>query len=170
MTVIPTLATERLFLRPMSIDDWEPYAAFMRSERARHMGGPFGVSAAWGMFCADHAQWDLLGSGALMMENRESGHCLGQVGINAGPLFPEYEIGWLVFAEAEGFGFAFEAASALLDWARRVRRLETLVSYVDPNNQRSCRLAERLGATLDDRAARPAPESLVYRHFGRPQT
>ena len=78
MTVIPTIATERLFLRPMSIDDWEPYAAFMRSERARHMGGPFGVSAAWGMFCADHAQWDLLGSGALMIENRESGHCLGQ--------------------------------------------------------------------------------------------
>jgi len=101
-----------------------------------------------------------------MLEERESGLCLGQVGINSGPLFPEDEIGWLVFPEAEGRGFASEAASALLDWARRVKRFKTLVSYVDPKNERSCRLAERLGATLDEQAARPDPADLVYRHFG----
>lgn len=165
MTAVPTIVTERLLLRPMTADDWEPYSALMLSERARYMGGPFSVKVAWGMFCADHAQWDLFGAGALMLEDRDTRACLGQVGINSGPLFPEKEIGWLVFPEAEGRGYAFEAASALRDWARTVRRLNTLVSYVDPQNERSCRLAERLGATLDGNAPRPDPTDLVYRHF-----
>lgn len=165
MTAVPTIVTERLLLRPMTADDWEPYSALMLSERARYMGGPFSVKVAWGMFCADHAQWDLFGAGALMLEDRDTRACLGQVGINSGPLFPEKEIGWLVFPEAEGRGYAFEAASALRDWARTVRRLNTLVSYVDPQNDRSRRLAERLGATLDGTAPRPDPTDLVYRHF-----
>lgn len=165
MTAVPTIITERLLLRPMTADDWEPYSALMLSERARYMGGPFSVKVAWGKFCADHAQWDLFGAGALMLEDRDTRACLGQVGINSGPLFPEKEIGWLVFPEAEGRGYAFEAASVLRDWARTVRRLNTLVSYVDPQNDRSRRLAERLGATLDGTAPRPDPTDLVYRHF-----
>lgn len=67
-----------------------------------------------------------------------------KVGINSGPLFPEQEIGWLVFPEAEGQGYAFEAASALREWARRERGLSTPVSYVDPD--------------------------LVFRHFGGPSS
>ena len=165
MTSIRTLTTARLFLRPMRSSDWPAYAAFMASERTHHMGGPFATDRAWGMFCADHAQWDFYGVGALMMEDRDSGQCLGQVGINTGPLFPDYEIGWLVFPEAEGRSYAFEAASALRDWARTVRSLPSLVSYVHTGNTRSCRLAQRLGAVLDPTATGHAPDDLVYRHF-----
>jgi len=166
MATIPTLTTSRLILRRMGMGDWESYRCFMASDCARHMGGPFTPAVAWGMFCADHAQWSLLGCGALMIEHQDSGDCLGQVGINHGPLFPERELGWLVYPEAEGHGFAFEAATALRDWARETRNFETLVSYIDPANLRSIRLAERLGATLDPQAARPDPGDLVYRHFG----
>jgi RimJ/RimL family protein N-acetyltransferase len=136
----------------------------MVSERSHYMGGPFSLRAAWGMFCSDHAQWDFWGCGALMLENRETAKCVGQVGINYGPLFPEWELGWLVYQEEEGHGYAFEAAVALRDWASGVRRLPTLVSYIDPDNIRSRKLAERLGATLDLTAPRPDPRDLVYRH------
>lgn len=163
--MIPTLVTDRMLLRPMSFDDWVPYVALLGSERARYMGGPFSVKEVWGMFCADHAQWQLFGAGALMLEDRTTGACLGQVGINSGPLFPEQELGWLVFPEAEGGGYAFEAASALREWARKVKRLKTLVSYVDPQNDRSCKLAKRLGAVLDVNAPRQDPTDLVFRHF-----
>ncbi|MFT8655583.1 MAG: GNAT family N-acetyltransferase [Acetobacter papayae] len=166
MALIPTLNTQRLRLRPMNLNDWPAYAAFMASDRCRHMGGPFAPDRAWGLFCADHAQWDFFGVGALMMEDHESGCCLGQVGINTGPLFPEHEIGWLVFLQAEGLGYAFEAASALRDWARDVRHLPSLVSYVHKDNTRSCRLAERLGAIPDKAATGHAPGDVVYRHFG----
>ncbi|TGN60443.1 N-acetyltransferase [Paracoccus liaowanqingii] len=163
---VPTLKTARLELRPMRFADWPGYAALMGSGRAGYMGGPFGVPAAWGMFCADHAQWEFCGSGALMIEDRATGASLGQVAVNRGPLFPEPELGWMVWPEAEGRGIAHEAAVALRDWARDVARLDSLVSYVDPANARSCALALRLGAWRDDRAARPDPDDLVFRHFG----
>ena len=50
-------------------------------------------------------------------------------------------------------------------WARRTRVLPTLVSYVDPENTRSRKLAERLGAMQDDTAAKPDPTDIVFRHF-----
>ncbi|TCT40919.1 acetyltransferase (GNAT) family protein [Martelella mediterranea] len=117
------------------------------------------------MFCHDVAQWELFGHGALMFHLKDKSDCLGQVAINAGPLFPEHELGWLVYPHAEGKGYAGEAAAAMRDWAFNTFGLKTLVSYIDPDNQRSIRLAERLGAMRDDAADRPAPEDLVYRHI-----
>lgn len=136
----------------------------MASGRSTYMAGPFSEKYAWGMFCNDLAQWSLFGHGSLMLESREDGRCLGQVGVNHGPLFPEPELGWMLYPGAEGQGFAHEAAVALREWAFRVRRLSTLVSYIDPGNMRSQRLAERLGAELDPDAAQQDPDDLVYRH------
>lgn len=166
MTTIPTLTTPRLTLRSMRAVDWTGYHRLMASDRSIFMGGPFSTAAAWGMFCADHAQWSFFGCGALMIENTASGACVGQVGINSGPLFPEFELGWFLYPEAEGHGFAYEAATALLAWSLDVKKIKTLVSYVDPGNVKSSRLAERLGATLDENAQRPDPTDLVYRHYG----
>ena len=167
MTTIPTITTSRLSLRPIAIEDWDAYNDFMASRRSHFMGGPFSTNAAWGMFCSDHVQWAFYDCGALMIEDRQDGTCLGQIGINFGPLFPEWELGWLLYPGAEGFGYAFEAAGALRDWAQHERQLETLVSYIDPQNTRSRKLAERLGATLDDEAPRTDKTDLVYRHFGQ---
>ena len=164
MPSIPTIGTHRLILRPPTIEDWPDYEKLMLSDRAVHMGGPFATEFAWGMFCNDVAQWQLFGHGALMMECRETGACFGQVGILHGPLFPERELGWFVYKQAEGKNYAFEAASALRDWAFNVRKFETLVSYIGSANDRSRKLAERLGARIDVAASRPDPTDLVYRH------
>ncbi|WP_170411800.1 GNAT family N-acetyltransferase [Ruegeria arenilitoris] len=164
MTEIPTLETERLLLRPPIMADWPDYLALMTSERSKFMGGPVSDRMTWGIFCHDIAQWTLMGHGALMMEDRVSGACLGQVSINSGPLFPEPELGWFVYADAEGKGYAFEAARTLRDWACTWNVTQSLVSYIDPNNFRSCRLAERLGGILDSNAERDDPNDLVYRY------
>ncbi|OCW59161.1 GNAT family N-acetyltransferase [Hoeflea olei] len=162
--MIPTLETERLRLRPQTMDDWPAYAALMISARAGFMEGPHTLASAWGLFCQDLAQWQLMGCGALMIDDRATGQCVGQVGINSGPLFPEHELGWMVYDGFEGRGYAFEAASALRAWGFGPRGLSTIVSHIDPDNHRSRQLAERLGATLDTEAVRPGQEILVYRH------
>jgi RimJ/RimL family protein N-acetyltransferase len=106
----PILDTPRLALRPMRPADFPAYAALMAGGRARHMGGPFDTRAAWGLFCHDAAGWSLFGAGALMADRRDTGQTVGQVGINQGPLFPEPELGWLLYDGHEGQGYATEAA------------------------------------------------------------
>ncbi|MEJ5218078.1 GNAT family N-acetyltransferase [Cognatishimia sp. D5M38] len=165
MPQAPTLETDRLILRPMELDDWSAYKKLMGSERAAYMGGPFSERDAWGMFCQDAGQWALFGHGALMMVEKATGDVVGQVGINHGPLFPEKELGWMLYEAAEGKGYAFEAAECMRRWAYEVLSIKGLVSYIDPENEKSQKLAERLGATRDDDAPRQAPEDLVYRHL-----
>jgi RimJ/RimL family protein N-acetyltransferase len=99
-----------------------------------------------------------------MVDLRTTGECVGQVGINHGPLFPEKELGWQLYEGREGRGYATEAAKALRDWAARTLRIDRLVSYVHPENHRSAAVAERLGAILDMDAPRQDPGDLVYRH------
>lgn len=162
MTFAPTLQTERLTLRPHSMDDWPAYCALMTSPRAEFMGGPFDARAAWCVFCSDHAQWSLLGHGALAVDHE--GTMVGQVAIQHPPHFPETELGWMAFEGFEGRGFMTEAAAALRLWAFRSLGLETLVSYIEPQNTRSAALADRLGAKLDPTAQPPHPDDHVYRH------
>lgn len=128
------------------------------------MGGPYSAEGAWGIYCHGIALWSLYGVGALSIELRDTEQWIGQVEINQGPRFPEAELGWQIIDEAEGEGFALEAASALRDWAFENRSFKSLVSYIDPENQRSIRLAERLGAKLDLSAEPQDPTDLVYRH------
>ena len=164
MLTIPQLTTERLHLRAPKMEDWPDYLVFMKSGRSRFMGGPFAEREAWGVFCHDVAQWSLIGHGALMLEMKEDNICIGQVSLNAGPLFPERELGWLLYEGFEGKGYAYEGANALKNWAFTEGMSETLVSYVDPGNRRSIGLAEKLGGRLDSEAQVEDPEDLVFRY------
>ncbi len=165
MTKIPTLHTGRLVLRPPNMADYPAYAAFMASERSRFMGGPFVGWAAWGMFASDVAMWELYGHGALMIELRETGACVGQVGINHGPMFPEKELGWMLYEGFEGRGIATEAGAALRDWAFDLLGLSTLVSYFDPANVKSMAVSARLGGVRDDRAVAQDEGDVVFRYL-----
>jgi RimJ/RimL family protein N-acetyltransferase len=161
----PTLRTERLVLRPLQAADFPAYGAFLATERSRFMGGPYTGWAAWGMFCHEIACWDLYGHGGLLIERLSDGAAMGVIEVNDGPLFPEKELGWMLYEGFEGQGYATEAAAALRNWAFRELRLTSLVSYFDPENAPSIAVARRLGAERDDAAPRQDPEDLVYRHL-----
>lgn len=164
MHAAPTIQTRRLTLRPMREGDFPAYAALMASPRAAFMGGPFDTSAAWGLFCHDAGCWALFGHGALMLDRRDTGETVGQVGLNAGPLFPERELGWMVYDGQEGQGYATEGAATLRDWAWQALSLDTLVSYTHPRNSASHAVARRLGAVEDPDAPRQDAEDIVFRH------
>ena len=121
---------------------------------------------AWKSFCCDIAQWSLIGHGAWAVERRDTGAFIGQISIIKPPHFPETEIGWFVFPASQGKGYAFEAATAVRNFAFETLGLKTLVSYIDRQNHRSIALAERLGAKPDFAAehAYPDDDDIVYRH------
>lgn len=164
--MIPILATDRLTLRAPVQADFPAYATvFADAERARFLlGGPTDAERAWGFFAMGIAQWALSGFGVWTVEERATGAYCGDVGLLQPPHYPEVEIGWTLTAEAEGRGIAFEAATAARAWTWHHLAVSSLVSYIDPGNARSIRLAERLGARPDPDAPRQDPGDLVYRH------
>lgn len=164
--VVPVLETERLRLRAPEIADWEAVAAFLGSDRARYIGGPFDLETAWFGFAASVGSWHLQGIGYWAVEEQATGRLVGSVGVQHPANYAEDELGWDLYDGFEGRGYATEAARAARDWAFRERGLTTLVSYVDAENARSIRVAERLGCRRDPDAARPDPEDIVFRHPG----
>ena len=161
----PVLETGRLRLRPHRCEDFEPLAAMYASSRSRFVGGPLSRATVWRVFASDVGQWVLLGFGAWAIEHRATGACVGQIGLNFPVNYPEREIGWLLWEGFEGRGYAFEAATRARRFAYEELGWTTLVSYVDPANDRSISLARRMGAKIDPAAPTPNDEPcLVFRH------
>lgn len=158
----PTLQTERLTLRAPRLADFERWAEFFASDRSRHERGPLDRIEGYKTWAADVALWTLRGYGPFGLDDRATGDYLGEVGIYQPEGYPGPELGWFVVPEAEGKGYAAEAARA---HAFRDLGWTTAVSYIDPANARSIALAERLGAIRDEKAAHPGDAPcLVYRH------
>ncbi len=161
---VPTLQTARLTLREPRLADFEHWAAFFATPRSVHEGGPLTRTEAWRHWASDVAGWALRGYGPFGVDDRATGAYLGEVGIYHGDHFPEPELGWFVLPEAEGKGYAAEAAQAVKDWARREKGWSRLVSIIDPANHRSIATAERIGGHIDPTLPGVDPGDVVVRH------
>jgi RimJ/RimL family protein N-acetyltransferase len=76
------------------------------------------------------------------------------------------ELGWALIRAHWGYGYATEAAAAIRDWAYEFRAIDRLVSLISPDNIRSKRVAERLGAIAAE-SVTPADSgrrTVVWKH------
>lgn len=168
---IPTLTTERLTLRAPQMSDLDTYVEFRLSERSRLIGGPFPPETAMMSLSAIVGHWLLRGFGRWIIADRTNDQPMGIVGPYYPAEWPEPEIAWTVFGNAEGLGIAFEAANAALDFAYDVLNWPTAVSCVSVDNTRSRALAKRLGARRDGVFEHPVYGNLeIYRHVEPGQT
>lgn len=164
----PVLETERLILRQLQPGDAQGLMAFLRSERAAPLGGPMSEADAWETAALVLGHWALRGFGLWAVVPRGSAMTVGTVGCLWPARWPEGEIAWHLWtADAEGRGFAREAATAARAHAFCKLGWRSAVSYIAPENTRSIRLAERLGAELDPGAAHPFGDApmQVWRHI-----
>ncbi|MEM1266908.1 MAG: GNAT family N-acetyltransferase [Pseudomonadota bacterium] len=161
------LETDRLVLRPPQRDDLDAWTRFFASERARFVGGGEGkTDLAWRVFALFFGHWSLHGTGPYVICRKGSAQPIG----TAGPWFPsgwpERELTWSIWSsENEGKGYASEAVLALRNHVLGELKWSRAVSYIDPDNASSVRLAERIGCSLD--ASAPTPDTdptLVYVH------
>lgn len=74
------------------------------------------------------------------------------------------EIAWIIWPDVAGRGYALEATHRVRQYFYDTLHWQTAVSYIDPKNLDSIRLAERLGATKDTGAATIDGNDAVYRH------
>jgi RimJ/RimL family protein N-acetyltransferase len=143
-----TLETERLLLRPFRHDDIDAYAAMCADpDVMRYIGGRSVLSRddAWRQMAMFAGHWLLRGFGTWAVEERASGSLVGRVGLHFPEGWPDRELGWTLARPYWGRGFALEAARAALAHAFGALGWQRVISLIDPANQRSIRLAERLG-------------------------
>ena len=158
------LCTERLCLRvPTSQDAESLYDLFADAEVMRGLGKEpvsaveevkalieEGMIGGWrtdglGAFVLETAATEpqVVGQAGLMIfDTRDwTPSTWAEAGRHAQP-----ELGWALTRAHWGHGYATEAAAAIRDWAHERSEIDRLVSLISPDNVRSQRVAERLGA------------------------
>ncbi|MEK7387244.1 MAG: GNAT family N-acetyltransferase, partial [candidate division NC10 bacterium] len=87
-----------------------------------------------------------LGDGRLWaVEERDGGRLIGRIGCHYPEGWPGFEVGWALARQYWGRGYAFEGARAALNHAFTALAQDRVISLIHPANERSIRLAERLG-------------------------
>lgn len=146
----PMLETGRLRLREWRLDDFAAFAAFWSDPvMTRFVGGVQNQAQAWRKMAAYAGHWLLRGYGFWVMESRQDNVPVGYCGHWYPADWPEAEIGWAVYPEHQGRGYATEGARAALDHAYGPLGWQTAVSCIREENAASRRVAERLGARLE---------------------
>jgi RimJ/RimL family protein N-acetyltransferase len=162
----PELKTERLTLRLPKMEDFAAFSEYQKSDRMTYVGGPVAsAEQRYRKFSNLAGQWILRGFGPFVFERNDTGEAIGGGGLWFPATHPELEIGWAIWsADAEGQGYAFEGVSAARDHARTAFGLDALASFIDVDNERSIRLAEKLGAQKEETRVREDWTYHVYRH------
>lgn len=106
--------------------------------------------------------WRADGFGRFAVVRKDDGAVLGRVGVLAwDPRIwksgtraeigdgAEIELGWTLSRHAWGQGYATEAAVAARDWALREVSPRRLISLIHPDNERSKRVAVKIGERFD---------------------
>jgi RimJ/RimL family protein N-acetyltransferase len=134
------LYTDRLRLRPATVEDLEAFHAILSDPRAM---------TYWSTTPhTDREQTRAWLDSMLRIESAEgedfviehAGHVIGKAGLYRFP-----EVGFIVHPDHWGHGIATEALSAVLDRALSVHRLPSIEADVDPRNGASLRVLEKLG-------------------------
>jgi [ribosomal protein S5]-alanine N-acetyltransferase len=142
------LRTERLRLRPMTLDDVEPFFAVVSDPVSmRFYPKPFDLERTRAWIERVNERYDRDGFGLLAVEEVQTGEMIG----DCGPMVMEVlgtefvELGWHIRRDRQSFGFATEAGTACRDHAWKVLDVERLISIIRPENVPSWSVAKNLG-------------------------
>ncbi|MBD9092421.1 MAG: N-acetyltransferase, partial [Bacteroides oleiciplenus] len=111
------------------------------------------------------------GYGLYAVEKKEDHAFIGYVGLHNitfdVDFAPAVEIGWRLLPELWNQGYATEAASACLEYARTTLGLKELYSFTSLPNKRSERVMQKIGMMKDKEFNHPlvSPDHPLYRHI-----
>jgi RimJ/RimL family protein N-acetyltransferase len=145
--------TQRLLLRAWRPSDRAPFAKLNADAEVMRFvrdGEPLTRAESDEALDAIEAHWHEHGFGLWCAAAREDPDaCLGFIGL-AMPSYlpavlPAVEVGWRLAHPAWGRGLATEGARASLRHAFGELGLQVVISVIDPTNERSIRVAQKLG-------------------------
>lgn len=160
----PVITSKSLILRGYQESDYKRFAEFGASERACFVGGPANAATCWRSFMAAIGHWTLRGYGMWVIEDRKSGQVAGRAGVILNDGWHEPELAWHIYDGFEGKSVAYHATLLAREYCARHFGLDRVMSYISKENQRSIRLATRLGATFEKDVLVRGASTQMWRH------
>ena len=158
------LETERLYLRPVTVDDAELMLAIWNDPAFMHNVADRGIrtmdearaaieSGAQKLF-ADY------GYGPYSLALKSDGTMIGICGLFKRDNLDDPDIGFSVLPEHCGRGYAGEAAAAVVAHARQLG-ITVLTAIVSPTNEPSIGLIRKLGLTFERMITMPGDDHAI---------
>lgn len=148
---VPILTTARTIMRGPRVGDFEDSARMWADvEVVRYISGVASTrQESWTRVLRYIGHWQALGYGFWVVQDRETGGFLGEVGIAdfKRDIVPSHagspEAGWVLNGAAKGRGIATETVAAALAWADQNLEAQKTVCIFDPAHAISQNVARK---------------------------
>lgn len=146
------LETNRLIMRNFVMDDDKALLEIMSDGGMPHLSqfGPLDIDYARGFLNRMIENYRYNGFGLWAVGEKASGMLIGYCGIHKVKINDteeKPELAYRIYKRFWGKGYATEAATAVRDYAFNDLKLPDIVSCIAHDNERSARVAEKVGLT-----------------------
>lgn len=150
---MPTIQTERLLLSELTPDDAGFILQLLNEPSFIDNIGDRGVrdldSAVRYILDGPVQSYARNNFGLMRVSLRDSGESIGMCGLLKRDTLPDADLGYAFLPRHWSRGYAIESGSAMLRHAREVLALPRVLGIVDPANQSSIKVLERLGLRFE---------------------
>ncbi|MDV2686445.1 GNAT family N-acetyltransferase [Alkalihalophilus lindianensis] len=146
------IETERLIIRPFTEDDIPAlYTIFSDSETMHYYPAPFSYEKVEDWVKRNQLRYQEDGFGLWAVCLKGHNELIGDCGLVSQVVdgIREVEIGYHIHKTHWSKGYATEAAKACRDYGFHQLNINKLMSIIDPRNEPSIRVAEKIGFTKE---------------------
>ncbi len=122
-----------------------------------HLGGAVSAEVAWRQMATLTGAWVIAGWSMFSMIEKSTNKWIGRLGPWQPHGWPGTEIGWGLARQAWGKGYAFEAATAAMDYVVDECGWTEIIHTIAAENLASVKVAERLGSRKLRQTQMPPP-------------
>jgi RimJ/RimL family protein N-acetyltransferase len=158
------MQTGRLLLRPVSYRDLPHLETLKGDPRAYAvmLGGVRPPLVVAEELADDIAAWAEFGYGIFALHSREHGHFIGIAGLQKRPDGRGIALRFAILPSEQGYGFAPEAASAVLRFGHEYRGLRRIVAVAREDNVASRTVLGAVGFVECERFSRNQVEMITF--------
>jgi ribosomal-protein-alanine N-acetyltransferase len=150
---ISSLHTERLELRPFTLDDAEAYCPLVANDAVLRFTGEQPCTRLSEveqiLLTRPLRDYERYGYGRLACIERTSSKLIGFCGLKYLEDLQETDIGYRFLPEFWGKGYATESARAVINQGRRLLGIQRIIGLVEAENHASSQVLRKLGLSFE---------------------
>ncbi|WP_282558803.1 GNAT family N-acetyltransferase [Devosia litorisediminis] len=167
------IETDRLLLSGWSMDQLPDLVRLHGDpEIARYLsasGEPWSQAQAEAALAGWVELFETCQLGKLRVTRKSDGVLIGRAGYGVYPRTGEPELGYALFGEHHGQGYATEAASALRDWIFAETEHNHFIGFADTRNEPSLAVLRRIGMVPTHLETEPGGLVCQFHVYNRPR-